>query len=72
MLRRIKLNIDVRSLSAVRGHSPPPLYVIALVLNMLPSRWAIIGTLGLLAAGLFNTAGELIGQPVAYKILGLG
>ena len=47
-------------------------YVIALVLNMLPSRWAIIGTLGLLAAGLFNTAGELIGQPVAYKILGLG
>ncbi len=47
-------------------------YVIALVLNMLPNRWAIIGTLGLLAAGLLNTAGELIGQPVAYKVLGLG
>ena len=47
-------------------------YVIALVLNMLPNRWAIIGTLGLLAAGLLNTAGELIGQPVAYKVLGFG
>ena len=47
-------------------------YVIALVVNMLPNRWAIIGTLGLLAAGLLNTAGELIGQPVAYKVLGLG
>jgi hypothetical protein len=46
-------------------------YVVALVLNMLPNRWAIIGTLGLLVAGLINTAGERIGQPVAYKVLGL-
>jgi len=28
-------------------------------------------TLGLLAAGLINTAGELIGQPVASGVLGL-
>jgi hypothetical protein len=47
------------------------LYVVALILNMLFNRWAIVGTLGLLAAGLINTAGELIGQPVAFGVLGL-
>ncbi len=48
------------------------LYVMALLLNLLPNRLAIIGTLGLLAAGLINTVGELIGQSVVYNILGLG
>src|SRR3982074_3363258 len=36
------------------------LYVLALVLNMVPNRLAIVGTLGLLAAGLINTAGVLL------------
>jgi hypothetical protein len=47
-------------------------YVIALVLNMLPSRWAIIGTLGLLAAGLFNTAGDSSASRLPTRFLGSG
>jgi hypothetical protein len=46
------------------------LYVVALVLNMLPSRWAIIGTLGLLAAGLINTV-FVVTEPTAQRVLGL-
>jgi hypothetical protein len=47
------------------------LYGLALVLNMVPSRLAIVGTLGLLAAGLINTAGVLP-EPVSFRVLALG
>jgi hypothetical protein len=46
------------------------LYVLALILNMLPSRLAIVGTLGL-QGGLINTAGVLP-EPVSFRVLALG